>query len=441
MSSQQDASACSLPTEKVFSIQIGSELFRLSGASLASDAPSYFSRFFEEQMRLTDPSNVRTLYIDRDPATFREIARHLQGYHIRPQNGAQFVKLFADAQFYSCEICLMYPAGRGRANPDQVPKLISQLFEEEIFMQIGDRHFQIPRDIFSSPGDSPNFFTLGFGAFFASPSSVFPGLDRVGLLRPPSIVAPSVPNRSAEIFAEIIHLLRGYTLHIRDDDHRAALLRDCRYFHLRGLEQRLIRHHISLNPFTQRLEIIVGIEDVRPSGLQFANGSSEKATGALLKYARPFVDETASDLILEIGEDRTVFNRQMQRVNFFGQTKTRMESLVQVVGKKFNLSESQLESLPLKVSWGRETDLTVDGDSDPWRLARVFGTVESDSDEPHQKRQRTGEADDGLVMIKTGQWRPILQQGENGKYSLVLLAVKVDAYTSQRHRNRERNFL
>ncbi|KAJ5238345.1 hypothetical protein N7468_002964, partial [Penicillium chermesinum] len=381
MSSQQDASACSLPTEKVFSIQIGSELFRLSGASLASDAPSYFSRFFEEQMRLTDPSNVRTLYIDRDPATFREIARHLQGT--------------ADTRAASVP---WINQGQGIIFGLKTERNLSNFSQTR-----SSTH--IPRDIFSSPGDSPNFFTLGFGAFFASPSSVFPGLDRVGLLRPPSIVAPSVPNRSAEIFAEIIHLLRGYTLHIRDDDHRAALLRDCRYFHLRGLEQRLIRHHISLNPFTQRLEIIVGIEDVRPSGLQFANGSSEKATGALLKYARPFVDETASDLILEIGEDRTVFNRQMQRVNFFGQTKTRMESLVQVVGKKFNLSESQLESLPLK------------------------------------KRQRTGEADDGLVMIKTGQWRPILQQGENGKYSLVLLAVKVDAYTSQRHRNRERNFL
>jgi hypothetical protein len=29
--------ACTLPSEKVFPIQIGSELFRLSGASIASD--------------------------------------------------------------------------------------------------------------------------------------------------------------------------------------------------------------------------------------------------------------------------------------------------------------------------------------------------------------------------------------------------------------------
>lgn len=87
-----------LPPEKVFPIQIGSELFRLSGASISSDgnallmvftasfvvlmlaAPSYFTQFFEEQIRQNEESGgVRTLYIDRDPITFRDVARHLQG--------------------------------------------------------------------------------------------------------------------------------------------------------------------------------------------------------------------------------------------------------------------------------------------------------------------------------------------------------------------------
>ena len=69
-----------LPPEKVFPIQIGSELFRLSGASISSDAPSYFTQFFEEQIRQNEESGgVRTLYIDRDPETFRDVARHLQG--------------------------------------------------------------------------------------------------------------------------------------------------------------------------------------------------------------------------------------------------------------------------------------------------------------------------------------------------------------------------
>ena len=80
-------------------------------------APSYFTQFFEDQVRQNEESGgVRTLYIDRDPVTFRDVARHLQGkttakqgfianecagYHIKPTDGSHFVKLFADAQFYS----------------------------------------------------------------------------------------------------------------------------------------------------------------------------------------------------------------------------------------------------------------------------------------------------------------------------------------------------
>lgn len=90
-----------LPPEKVFPIQIGSELFRLSGASISSDgtpqcqvsmlqnsgltqypAPSYFTQFFEEQIRQNEETGgVRTLYIDRDPGTFRDVVRHLQGLY------------------------------------------------------------------------------------------------------------------------------------------------------------------------------------------------------------------------------------------------------------------------------------------------------------------------------------------------------------------------
>ena len=44
-------------------------------------APSYFSAFFIEQLQQNEDrtGGVRTLYIDRDPETFGDIARHLQG--------------------------------------------------------------------------------------------------------------------------------------------------------------------------------------------------------------------------------------------------------------------------------------------------------------------------------------------------------------------------
>ncbi|KAJ5485738.1 hypothetical protein N7530_000038 [Penicillium desertorum] len=365
------SSKCNLPKEKVFSIQIGSEIFRLSGASIASDAPSYFSRFFEDQLlQSQDVANIRTLYIDRDPTTFREIARHLQGYHVRPQDGAQFVKLFADAQFYT------------------LPRLMSQLFESECFIQIGDRHFQIPRDIFSGPGDSPNFFTLGFAAFFASPSEVFPGLDRQGLLRPPAIIPP----KRAEPIGGFIRL-----------------------------------------------------EDVRPSGIQFASHTvSGSSMGGMVTYTRPFVDESAADLVVEIGDESSLINRGSMRADFLGLSKQRIASLLQTVGKKMNLPDSHppLGQVPIKVRVDRETDLTVDGEQDPQHLRIPRAKAEAGEDGgPAAKRPRVDNTDDGPWVVRTGQWRLQVQTGPTGTYEVVLIAVKLDIYTSPQVRNRSRKFL
>ncbi|OJD12070.1 hypothetical protein AJ78_07283 [Emergomyces pasteurianus Ep9510] len=318
--SSERGKTCILPPEKVFPIQIGSELFRLSGSSISSDAPSYFSNFFEEQLRHSeDGAAVRTLYIDRDPSNFRDILRHLQGYYVRPRDGSHLVKLFADAQFYS------------------LPRLISQLFEAEIFIQIGDRHFQIPRDIFSSPGDSPNFFSLAFAIFFTTPREVF---ERPNLLRPPAITPPVVANRSADVFAELLHMLKGYPIHIRNEEHRAELLRDCRYFHLRGLEQKLIPHSINYNLLRQKSEIVIRLEDIRQSGIQFVGDvspSDSAASGGWVHYSRPFVDETSYELIVEIGDENTLIDLNSMRANFFGLAKARVSSLFQVIANKMNL--------------------------------------------------------------------------------------------------------
>lgn len=327
-----------------------------------------------------------------------------------------------------------------------VPRLMSQLFESECFIQIGDRHFQIPRDIFSGPGDSPNFFTLGFAAFFASPTAVFPGLDRQGLLRPPAIVPPSVPNRSADVFDELLHMLRGYPLHIRNEDHRAALLRDCRYFHLRGLEQKLIPHQITTNPFTHRLEIVIRLEDVRPSGIQFAfdTASGSPALGGMVTYTRPFVDESAADLVVEIGDETSLIHQGSMRADFLGLAKQRITSLLQTVGKKMNLPDSHppLGQVPIKVRVDRETDLTVDGEQDPQHLMISRAQAEAGvGGVPPAKRPRVDNTDDAPWVVRTGQWRLQVQRGSTGAYEVVLVAVKLDIYTSARVRNQSRKFL
>lgn len=343
-----------------------------------------------------------------------------------------------------------------------VPRLNSQLFESEISIQIGDRNFQIPRDIFSGPGDSPNFFTLGFGAFFASPTQTFPGLERIGLLRPPAIVPPSIPNRSGDVFADILHLLRGYPLYIRNETHRAELLRDCRYFHLRGLEQTLIPHDIGFNPIRQRTEISIRLEDVRRSGVNFAPDptSSSPPTG-WVSYSRPFIDDQAYDLIVEIGDECTIVDLSRMRAQFLHLTKTRIASLLQIIASKAisaqpssstptppasGISNSPaVESCAIRVE--RDADLIVDGQV--MSQADLFGSPDgpdqlANSQNPPAKRRRIDGSSGGLGkwIVRTGQWRLRVQPSSTSpEMEVVMVAVKLDVYSDARMRNRGRRFL
>lgn len=228
-----------------------------------------------------------------------------------------------------------------------VPKLIDQLYESDFYIYIGGTHFRIPRDIFSSPGDSSNFFGLNLSVNFAKGGELFPGLPREGLLRPPSIVPPNVPNHSSETFKELLHVLRGYPLHIRNDEHRQELLQDCRYYNLRGLEQKLIPHHISYNCRRDRMEIVIRIEDIKPSRLAFRpdlptlHPSPPDAPVGYVVYGRPWVDGEDYELIVEIGGETTKFDRRDMRAEFVGQTNRRITNFLQRIADKMNLATTQ----------------------------------------------------------------------------------------------------
>lgn len=263
-----------------------------------------------------------------------------------------------------------------------MPRLIDQLFESEIFIQIGERHFQIPKDIFSEPGNSPNFFSLGFAVFFSTPGEVFPGLDRRGLLRPPSITPPYVPGRSADIFAQLLHLLRGYPLSITSESHRAELLRDCRYFHLRGLEQKIIAHEISYNLERQKQEICLRLEDVKPSGVSFTSNdpveSGKPTTGGWVYYARPFVDDTSYEMVVEVGSECTILDLTDMRADFHNLAKARISSLFQVVANKMNLPTNAPLGLVM-LSGGRSSQSASPGQT-PLSEDRVKVRFEAASD-------------------------------------------------------------
>lgn len=379
-----------------------------------------------------------------------------------------------------------------------MPRLISQLYEESIFISIGNREFKIPKDIFSDPGNSPNYFSLGFAVFFSSPTEVFPGLNRDGLLRPPSILPPSVPNRSADTFQEILHLLSGYPLQIKNEDHRAELLRDCRYFHLKGLEQKLIRHTISYNLARGKEEITLRIEDIRQSGISVSapappstSTTPTEPQHTYVNYARPFIDTKPRDLVLEIGSSLSSLHfppssnnppssspttTTQAKVTFHLDAKTRISRLFEVLATKLNLPTTQPLGLLMKTGGassqpaspgntalndgnGDLVGVVLDfGEADVWLDGKALNAnfmVHEEDEGPRKKRKLDvdgsgsggGGVEGTIWIIKTAQWRLRIQHSskgsQNGKVRVecVLVAVKIDAVSGEKGWNSTRGFL
>ena len=408
-----------------------------------------------------------------------------------PRDNAHYVKLYADAQFYS------------------LPRLISQLFESEIFVSIGGEQFQLPRDTFSGPGNSANFFSLGFAGFLSSRDDAFPGLESRNLMRPPAVQPQSVPMRSPKVFRDLIHLAQGYPLTVRDANHRAELLGDCKYYGLKGLMHRIFVHKISYNAERGTSEIIMRLEDLHKSGISFvsdASPSDQSPLGGWVHYSRPFVDETNYEAVVEIGGQETKIDFRSMRADFYGDTKARISSLFQVVADKMNLesnlplglmmssggasaapaspANTPLSEDRVKIRIGSDAHIILDGQDhtmddltmdhqhnldidveSPSAASSTLATPVMSSwpnptnrppsarPPPTKKRKRRGSLDDfGEWIVKKGQWRMRVQPrvdlsprasrgGDSGAMEIVLCAVKLDAVSGQRGRNMAREFL
>jgi len=407
-----------------------------------------------------------------------------------PRDNAHYVKLYADAQFYS------------------LPRLISQLFDSDIFVSIGGKQFQLPRDTFSGPGNSSNFFSLGFAGFLSSRDDGFPGLESRGLMRPPAFQPHSVPMRSAAVFEDLIHLARGYPLSIRDANHRAELLGDCKYYGLKGLMHKIFVHNITYNAERGTSEILMRLEDLHKSGISFLSATSssdQSPLGGWVNYSRPFVDEISYEAIVEIGNQETKIDFRSMRADFYGDTKARISSLFQVVADKMDLSSNlplglmmssggasaapaspantPLSEDRVKIRIGSDAHIILDGQNHiledgtldyqhnldidldppsgssstlatPTMSAWPYFTAARPSSArspPTNKRKRRGSLDEfGGWIVKRGQWRmrvqprvdlsPKVRGTEGSGMEIVLCAVKLDAISGQRGRNMGREF-
>jgi hypothetical protein len=269
--------------------------------------------------------------------------------------------------------------------------------------------------------------------------------------------------------------LGGYPLHVRDGDHRAELLRDCRYFHLRGLEQRLIPHQIAVHPRSGQPEITLRFEDVKGSGISFvvASPSSAAASGAASKsgtvhYARPFVDDTPRELIMEIGAECTILDHETSQARFTGPAKARITRLLRAITDRVNGATNVCRNEQFRFQIHHsEAHVTLDGKAaDVVAVQRTVTKVATQGPGPSQesaskkrKLDPDADADAGpnasasagtepenvTWMVRTGQWRVQAQQQheatKGASLEIVLVAVKVDAYTTERARNAGKRFL
>lgn len=311
-------------------------------------------------------------------------------------------------------------------------------------------------------------------------------------------------------------------MEVRSEQHRAELLRDARYFHLKGLEQRLIPHSISYNLARKRTEMVIRLEDIRQSGVSFvADGqapppapppgrspaspaSSTTASSTPLGpgwvyYQRPYVDAEAYSLILEVGGDESTYlaiapaasgaPARVGRAMFHRQTLARITSLFSVIANKMNVPVTQplglmmmergagVASLPVspgntgvseekvKVRIGQDADVIVDGER--WSVSELDEDDENDDEDGEggmevdvegssaaaprarkRRRRAKDEQDEGEDwVVRKAQWRLRVQPMSGGQASgksgmeVILGAVKIEAYSSERGRNTARGFL
>ncbi|KAK6203456.1 uncharacterized protein RJT21DRAFT_132713 [Scheffersomyces amazonensis] len=278
-----------LPHEKVYSIQVGYKLFRLSGLSLSSDAPSYFTRYFSQE-----ENAEKVLFIDRSPAIFEKIYNHLQGYMVNVESDYEFVHLWSDAFYFGLK------------------RLQKILTEQDIFATIGNQSFKISRSLFVNSGNYPNYFTINYDGLLTDNIKVF---EQKRMLRPPPQRPATVSNRSPALFADLLELLQGNNLIIKNDEHRQLLMRECKYYRFLELEQRILKHRIINNPFTEnKQEIILNLNDLQRKGV-FNASKLPTTLETPIQYARPYIlNEPKRNLIFQLDANGDVFSKNCSEV-------------------------------------------------------------------------------------------------------------------------------
>lgn len=407
-----------LPHEKVYLVQVGYKLFRFSGASLLSDAPSYFTTYF-----LKAQNADKVLYIDRNPQVFEKIYFHLQGYHIEIHDAQEYVYLWLDSYYFG------------------LSRLQKLLDCEYTFACIGDQSFRIPKQLLQRTNNYPNFFLINFDSLLSDSANI---IKAKSMIRPPPQRPPTASARSPKLFADLLEILKGNETVLKDEDHRQSLLRECRYYRLLELEQRLLKHKIIANPFEDDEEIVLNLCDLQKKGV--ASRSTGIKDERPLRYTRPYMlKERERTLIVQMNlEPGSLCKLSLNRdthITLFVCTGKIANSIYNVFGSIANelLLEYQMDihgkgadkfvilcglSKAKTVLNGREL-------KDDWFLD-WYKPLE----EPQQKKRKLEEEELVEFILTKSLWR-VLVRGDRCRFH----AVSLEGYTNQAAFNKNIAFL
>lgn len=265
-----------LPHSRVYQIQVGSRLFKLSGASLSSDSPSYFTEYFSKAENQT-----KVLFIDRSPDIFEFISSHLQGYYVLIDDPENYTYLASDAFYFGLK------------------RLAENLTKDYYFIRVGNMPFRVPKLLIHTPGNYPNYISIN-NPLNLNSARMLAAFD---FLRPPPTRPIDVPHRSGKLFSEIMELFSGNTDIIKDDNHRALLIKECRYYRFLELEQRIVKYKLVNNVFnSMNDDIILNLIDIAPKGISIPESAEKEEV--CVQYSRPFIArEPKRDLIIQIDSD------------------------------------------------------------------------------------------------------------------------------------------
>lgn len=472
-----------LPDEQIYTIQMGTELFKLTGASFNSDSPNYFTEYF---LRNNDKFN---LFLDRNVVSFKRIVKHLQGYYLDIVDEDEYSMLLADSIFY-------------RFN-----KLTTDIKESPYYYaNIGGKSFKFLKKIFRRDGDSNNYFQVFSNTinseieyrFINNKLSVVP-------------ISSNFVSRSPEYFQMLLDLLSGATLTLTPDL-RDTLIKECKYYRFQNLEQRLINVNLSTNPFSDISEIKLHLNDISSKGLtspiekhlnsQLNNGcmtnktacktsstndndceqttdssnnssdneqttttnsstepqkkkrkvSEHKRPWDMIRYKRPFIDDNSAELVFQLNanENTVIFNKYSKiiHIDITGDTLRSFDRIFNAFLSRQGISLNNYRRKFAATKDGKErdhlvlpacisiSDLAVNGVQCRNICQLIsdskFNDIVFDASEKEKKKYSPGLK---LHLLKS-LWKLGVKDGQ-----LMLIAIKMDSFSGIKEFNKLTEFI